>query len=122
MSLRLISFFFILALSILSCTKKEETLSKKWLVEAIEVAGQRLEGDMVDGFYMDLRKDKTYLIVGMNEEAGTWSINESEDSLITINKKGRRAAFFIKKLNSESLTIVDNSVGEATITHFKASI
>lgn len=110
-------FYFIFLFTI-ACSSKKDKIAKKWNVKSIEIAGQNLEGDMVNGFYFELKSDGNYLIKGMNEEAGTWAISQNNDSLITTNDKNRRVAYLITELSDKNLSIVDYSVGDATITHF----
>lgn len=112
-------FIILLAFSV-GCSSKKDKIAKKWNVSSIEIAGQKLEGDMVSGFYFDIKPDGKYLIKGMNEELGTWAISQNNDSLITINDRNRRIGYFISELSDQDFSIVDYSVGDATITHFKA--
>ena len=103
-----------------ACTSKKEIIIKKWNVKSIEIAGQILEGEIVSGFYFEIKPDGKYLIKGMNDEVGTWTLSQNNDSLITTNEKNRKSSYFIKSLEQKNFSMVDNSVGEATVTNFIA--
>lgn len=111
----LASFVLFLA----SCTNKSDLIIQKWLVEETVISEQKLTGEMVSGFFLEIKKDGNYTLSGMSTERGTWSLSKNKDSLITINEDNRKVAYFIKELSNERLVLYDNSLGTEMITSFK---
>lgn len=106
---------------LVSCTGRADRITKKWKVIETTVSGQKIDGDLVNGFYIDIKKDGTYLLNGMGKEAGRWILSDDSDSLITINEKNRRVAYYISELNDQKLILLDNSEGASATTMFEAS-
>jgi len=117
---KLFPFTAILALvSFLSCSRKADQITHKWLVTETVISAQKLSGEMVSGFYLELKKDGKYTLSGMSTERGVWQLSQQQDSLVTTNDQGRRVAYLIQLLNSESLTLYDNSLGAEMVTSFR---
>ncbi len=103
----------------IACGKKSDLITQKWLVTEAVISEQKLSGEMVSGFYLELKKDGKYTLSGMSTERGEWKLSENQDSLITTNEQDRRVAYLIQVLNNETLTLYDNSVGTDMVTSFK---
>ncbi|MFN0050114.1 MAG: hypothetical protein ACKVOU_13410 [Cytophagales bacterium] len=109
----------VLILLIASCSSKSKLITHKWLVSEAVISEQKLSGELVSGFFLDLKEDGNYTLSGMSTERGVWQLSESKDSLITINEDKRKVAYFIKELTNESLVLYDNTLGTEMITSFK---
>ena len=112
---------FFLIISFFACQNKKELLTKKWNVVETEVSGQKLSGDLVYGFYFELKPDGSYILEGMSTEKGKWSLSGNGDSIITINQKGRRAGYYIDKISEKELVLSDKFLEIVNVTKFEST-
>jgi hypothetical protein len=99
----------ILTTLIYSCSSKKDQITHKWLVNKLNIAGQTLEGDAVAGFYLELKNDETYKIVGMQTEEGKWLVKG--DSLFATASNGSISGSLIKEISAEKLILETTSEG-----------
>jgi uncharacterized protein affecting Mg2+/Co2+ transport len=101
---------FILSTTLFSCANKSELIAKKWNMQEMEIAEQKLEGSNVAGFSFDIKADGSYKMTAMEEVSGKWKIKG--DSFVTINNNATKSSgLLIKELTSDKLVLSGNSEG-----------
>ena len=87
-------------------------------MQEMEIAGQKLNGEAVQGFSFDIKTDGTYKMTGMDVETGSWILSDKGDSLITTKDKGNVNSIAIQELSETKLILAGSSEGASMVMSF----
>jgi hypothetical protein len=120
---KLTSFGLILvafALVFSACNKKSKLIAKRWKMNSMEIAGQKVSGESVEDYGFKFSEDGKYDLKGVNGDSkGTWKLSEDEGNLIiTMEGKSGEKTFEIRELSEKGLTLFEESEGVPMTTTF----
>lgn len=100
-------FTFVLLLLLFSCSNSQDKLIRKWKATEINLAGNLLKGEMIEGVYITFKEDGTYEsnILGEDEgdSKGSWKMGDNSIARKATN--GKEWNFKVLSLTSNELII-----------------